>query len=57
VHPTKHPNRALSKKKPATSSRERIATLGGKLLPVATGVGRGSYWWSSSTRSSLATNI
>jgi hypothetical protein len=30
----------LSKKKPAGSSRERIGILGGKLLPVATGVGR-----------------
>jgi hypothetical protein len=45
------------KKKLAGSSREHIGTLGGKLLPVATGVGRGKYWWSSSRRSSLATNV
>jgi hypothetical protein len=38
----------VSKKKPADSSRERIGTVGGKLLPVATGVGRGRYWSSSS---------
>jgi hypothetical protein len=47
----------LSKKKPAGSSRERIGTLGGKLLPAATGVGRGSYWSSSSRGSSQATNV
>jgi hypothetical protein len=47
----------LSKKKPAGSSRERIGPVGGKLSPVATGVGRGRYWSSRSTRSSLATNV
>jgi hypothetical protein len=47
----------VSKKKPAGSSRERTGTVGGKLLPVATGVGRGRYWSSSSRRSSLATNL
>jgi hypothetical protein len=47
----------VSKKKPADSSRERIGTVGGKLLPVATGVGRGRYWSSSSRRSRLATNV
>jgi hypothetical protein len=46
-----------SKKKPADSSRERIGTVGGKLLPVATGVRRGRYWSSSSRRSRLATNV
>jgi hypothetical protein len=39
------------------SSRERIGTVGGKLLPVATGVGRGRCWSSSSRRSRLATNV
>jgi hypothetical protein len=47
----------VSKKKPADSSRERIGTVGGKLLPVATGVGRGRYWSNSSRRSRLATNV
>jgi hypothetical protein len=47
----------LSNKKPAGSSRERIGTLGRKLLPVATGVGREIYWSSSSRKSSLATDF
>jgi hypothetical protein len=56
VHRRQEGNR-VSKKKPADSSRERIGTVGGKLLPVATGVGRGRYWLSSSRRSRLATNV
>jgi hypothetical protein len=51
------PGTGPSKKKPAGSSRERIGTIGGRPLSVATGVGRRSYWSSSSTRSSLATNL
>ena len=47
----------LSKRKPAGSSREHIGTLGGKLLAVATGLERGTYWSGSSRRSSLATNV
>jgi hypothetical protein len=47
----------VSKKKPAGSRRERTGTVGGKLLPVATGIERGRYWSSSSRRGSLATNV
>ena len=37
--------------------RERIGTGGRKLSHVATGLGRETYWLSSSRRSSLATNV
>ena len=47
----------VSQKKPKGSGRERIGTAGGRLLPVATGVGRGRYWSSSSRMSRLATNV
>jgi hypothetical protein len=47
----------LSKKKPAGSSRERISTVGRRLLPAASGVGREIYWSSSSRKSRLATNV
>ena len=55
MHRSQATNRGLEEARSLKHGAHRY--LRGKLLPIATGVGREIYWSSSSTRSSLATDI